>query len=177
MLIVELRLAPATRAAWYRVGIRDTDHLRRPAVELLALPRITGSILHETTEQLHEHHFGLPAYAGASRIFASTTDDLEILRLRVVERSSLAEIAETFQLSRDGVRQRLPSRFGLSGHSPAPVKQRRRPHPLTIEDDRLRDNCCAPQAQIAPPTATDGFEDGCEPERTVREPWLSCRKD
>ena len=72
MLITELGLAPAIREAWLSAGIRDTDHLRLPAVELLALPGITGSILYETVHQLQEHHSGLPAYAGASRIVAST---------------------------------------------------------------------------------------------------------
>lgn len=125
MLIAELGLAPATREAWHGAGIRDTEHLRHPAVDLLALPGITGSILYETVRQLHEHHYGLPAYVGASRIMSYTADDLEMLRLRVVEGDSLTEIAETFRLSREGVRQRLRTRFGLSGE-PSAARERRR---------------------------------------------------
>lgn len=125
MLIAGLELAPATCAVWYAAGVRDTDHLRRPAVELLALPGITGSILYETVCQLNEHHFGLPADADASRIMAPTTNDLEMLRLRIVDGASLNEIGITCNLSRERVRQRLHQQFGLTGEPPAAMEQRR----------------------------------------------------
>jgi hypothetical protein len=124
VLIAELGLTPETREAWYRAGIRDTDQLRRTAVELLALPGITGSILYETVRRLNEYHLGLPASPHAPRILAPTTDDLEMLRLRVVEGASLLEIGDTFELSRERVRQRLQGRFGLSGE-PSAVHDRR----------------------------------------------------
>lgn len=124
MLIAGLELAPATRAVWYAAGIRDTDHLRRPAVELLALPGITGSILYETVCQLNEHQLGLPAYADASRIMAPTTNDLEMLRLRIVEGASLRDTATTFGVSRERVRQILYRHFGMSGEPPAATERR-----------------------------------------------------
>jgi hypothetical protein len=125
VLIAGLELTPATRAVWYAAGIRDTEHLRRPADELLALSGITGSILYETVCQLNEHHLGLPAYADAPRIMAPTTNDLEMLRLRIVDGASLNEIGITCNLSRERVRQRLHQQFGLTGEPPAAMEQRR----------------------------------------------------
>lgn len=137
MLITELKLAPATRAAWYSAGIRDTDHLRRPAVELLALPGITGGALYETVCQLHEHALGLPAYASAPRILASTVHDLEMLRLRIVDGASLAEIASIHKLSREAVRQRLRNHFGLSGEPPAALDRRQTRHIMGPQLERM----------------------------------------
>jgi hypothetical protein len=125
MLIAGLELAPATRAAWLAVGIRDTDGLRQPAVVLLELPGITGSILYETVCQLNEHHLGLPARASAARIMAPTTNDLEMLRLRVVDGATLKEIGIVSKLSRERVRQRLHQQFGLTGEPPAAMERRR----------------------------------------------------
>ena len=137
MLIVELELTPATREAWYAAGIRDTEHLRCPAVELLALPGITGSILYETVRQLNEHHLGLPGYADASRIMAPTTNDLEMLRLRIVDGSSLGEIGTVSSLSRERVRQRLHQQFGLTGEPPEAMKRRQTRSIMRVELERV----------------------------------------
>jgi Sigma-70, region 4 len=125
VLISRLELTPASRAAWLAVGIRDTDGLRRPAAALLELPGITGSILYETVCQLNEHHLSLPARASAARIMAATTDDLEMLRLRVVDGATLKEIGIVSKLSRERVRQRLHRQFGLTGEPPAAMERRR----------------------------------------------------
>jgi hypothetical protein len=125
VLIAGLKLAPATRAAWLAVGIRHTDGLRQPAVALLKLPGITGNILYETVCELNEHHLGLPPHVGAARIMAPTKNDLEMLRLRVIDGATLKEIGIVSKLSRERVRQRLHQQFGLTGEPPAAMEGRR----------------------------------------------------
>lgn len=125
MLIGELGVTPATRAALEAAGIAETGQLRRPASELLSMSPITGAVLYETVCRLNELHIGLPSSASATRITTADDRDLEILRLRIVEGASLRDIAAALGVSRERVRQLLYLHFGMSGEPPAASERRR----------------------------------------------------
>jgi hypothetical protein len=122
MLIAELGLEPATKRALQAAGIKNTDQLR-PANELLATESITGAVLCNIVSRLHAHDLGLRANP---RLRRPTENDIEMLRLRVVEGFALRDIATIFDISPERVRQRLHVRFGLSGEPPAALERRLR---------------------------------------------------
>ena len=122
MLIAELGLAPATKLALRAAGITSIEQLQCPANELLDIEPITGAVLYEVVRRLHAHNLGL--YTNP-RLRPPTENDIEILRLRVVEGLALRDIAVTCNISAERVRQRLNLRFGLSGEPPAALERRR----------------------------------------------------
>jgi hypothetical protein len=122
MLIAELGLAPATKRALRAAGIKNTEQLQRPANELLATEPITGAVLYDVVRGLQTHKLGLLAN---SRLSLPTGNDIEMLRLRVVEALALRDIALTCGISPECVRQRLNRCFGLNGEPPAALERRR----------------------------------------------------
>ena len=122
MLIAELGLKPATKRELRAAGITSLAQLQRPANELLDIEPITGAVLYEVVRRLHAHKLGL--YTNP-RLRLPTENDIEILRLRVVEGLALRDIAVTCGISPERVRQRLNLRFGLNGEPPAAMERRR----------------------------------------------------
>lgn len=125
MVIAELGLAPGTKRALRAAGVKNIEQLQRPAIELLALPGITGAVLYNVACCLHAHGLGLRTSTNLGQRTLPTEGDLEILRLRVVEGHALRDIGAIRELSPERVRQRLNMRFGLSGDPPAVVQRRR----------------------------------------------------
>jgi hypothetical protein len=125
MLIVALGLAPATKRALRAAGIKNTDQLQRPANELLTVKHITGAVVYDVGRRLQAHGLGLRTNTDTRRCALPTEDDLEMLRLRVVEGLALRDIAAICGVSPERVRQRLNLRFGLSGDPPAVLERRR----------------------------------------------------
>jgi hypothetical protein len=137
MLIGELGVTPATQGALEAAGIEETDQLRRPANELLCMSPITGAVLYETVHRLNELQIGLPSSASATRITTASDRDLEMLRQRVVEGESLRDIAATFEVSPERVRQLLYRHFGMSGEPPAAIERRRTRFAMRPELERI----------------------------------------
>ena len=161
MLIAELGVAPATKRALRAAGIKNTDQLQRPANELLAVEHVTGAVVYDIGRRLQVHGLGLRTNTDARRCALPTKDDLEMLRLRVVEGLALRDIAAICGVSAERVRQRLNLRFGLSGDPPAALERRRtrvlrRPYWERIIATRLR------RAESGLPMAVllRGFADG-----------------
>jgi hypothetical protein len=122
MLIAELGLTPASKRALEHAGIETVEQLQRPANDLLAIEAITGVVLHDVACRLHVNGLGLHADQKAR---LPSKNDLEILRLRVVEGFSLRDIAVIIDTSPEHVRQRLNVSFGLSGEPPIRLEHRR----------------------------------------------------
>jgi hypothetical protein len=122
VLIAELGLAPATERALQVAGITTIEQLQRPANELLDIEPITGAVLHDIVYCLHTHGLGLHPNI---RQTLPTENDIEMLRLRVVEGLALREVAFSCGISPERVRQRLNQHFGLHGEPPAALEHRR----------------------------------------------------
>jgi hypothetical protein len=125
MLIAELGLKPATQRALQAAGIESAEQLQRPANELLTVEHVTGAVVYDVGRRLQAHGLGLRTNTDARRCALPTKDDLEMLRLRVVEGLALRDIAAICGVSPERVRQRLNLRFGLSGDPPAVLERRR----------------------------------------------------
>jgi hypothetical protein len=120
MLIAKLGLAPATKRALQAAGIETAGQLQRHANELLATEPITGVMLYDVVCRLRAHNLGLRVNP---RMSLPTEGDLEMLRLRVVEGLALRDIGFICGVSPEHVRQRLNTRFGLSGQPPAALER------------------------------------------------------
>jgi hypothetical protein len=122
VLIAALGLTPATKRALEMAGIETIDQLQRPANDLLAIEPVTGAVLHDVACRLHANGFGLHADL---KTRLPSENDLEILRLRVVEGFALRDIAVILDTSPEHIRQRLIVSFGLSGEPSARLGRRR----------------------------------------------------
>lgn len=128
MIVVQLNVASATEMAWKALGIDDTDKLCRPASDLLTMEGITGGMVFETICQMVERNVWRPhpEHEGYRCLSPPNSCDIAILRLRIVDGSSLKEIGLACKLSRERVRQRLHIQFGMTGEPPAALERRRR---------------------------------------------------
>jgi Sigma-70, region 4 len=120
MHVTELGLSPAALARLEAAGITEVEQLvARPATDLLRRGRFSAAELYEIVGQLSQHGLSLPPIRGG-RIRVSSERDLEMFRLRVVERLTLAEVGERTGVSQERVRQILRLHFGLTGTPPRP---------------------------------------------------------
>lgn len=125
MLVSRLGLTPETLASLEAAGIKDTAGLHRRANELLRIPGITGCAIYEAICRLAKQDVEFPVLPGAKQGSARTDRDLEMLRLRIVDGTSLREIGLLCVVTRERVRQCLHERFGLTGEPPAAIARRR----------------------------------------------------
>jgi hypothetical protein len=114
MHISELGLSPAALASLHAAGITEVEHLTTyPAGDLLHNSRIPTE-LYEIICRLNQHGRSLPSIPGGlERV--PTARNREMLRLRLIEGLSLAEIGHRTGVSRERVRQLLSLHFGLGG--------------------------------------------------------------
>lgn len=115
MHISELGLSPAALACLKAARITEVEHLATyPADELLHTGRIGPTELYEIICRLNQHGRSLPSIPGGlERV--PTARNREMLRLRLIEGLSLAEIGHRTGVSRERVRQLLSLHFGLGG--------------------------------------------------------------
>lgn len=114
MHINELGLSPATLACLEAAGIADVEQLTSiPASDLLDRGLAAAS-LYETVCILAEHMLALRPVA-SGRVRVPDQRARELLRLRLIERLTLAEIGERHNISKERVRQLLALYFGLRG--------------------------------------------------------------
>jgi hypothetical protein len=109
--IKALGLSPAATACLEAEGIRAVEQLT--ATELLDHGVIPAD-LYEIVCQLNDAGLTLPAIPGR-HIRLAGDREREILRLRLIEKLTLGEIAERIGISQERVRQLLNMHFGLTG--------------------------------------------------------------
>ncbi len=115
MHVAELGLSPAAFACLEAAGITDASHLAtHTATELIDSGHFGSAELYEIVCCLNEHGRSLPPiHGGRDRV--PNARNREMLRLRLIERLSLAEIGRRTGVSQERVRQLLRLHFGLSG--------------------------------------------------------------
>ncbi len=125
MHITELGLTAASYACLEAAGIADVEQLiTHPADDLLPRTAHIGPIeLCEVVCQLNRHGYSLPPVPGG-QIKVSGKRNREMLRLRLIEGLTLAEIGQRTGVKHERVRQLLRLHFGLRG-TPPTVKARR----------------------------------------------------
>jgi hypothetical protein len=120
MHVTELGLSPAALACLDAAGITEVEQLvARPATDLIQRSRFKAAELYEIACQLKKHGLSLPPIPGG-HIRVPGERDLEMFRLRLVERLTLAEVGERTGVSQERVRQILRLHFGLTGKPPRP---------------------------------------------------------
>jgi hypothetical protein len=128
MHVTELGLSRVALARLDAAGISEVEQLvTRPATDLIRRDRFRAAELYEIVGQLSEHGLSLPPIRGG-RIRAPSERDLEMFRLRLVERLTLAEVGERTGVSQERVRQILRLHFGLIGTPPRPRGRPRKRH-------------------------------------------------
>lgn len=122
----ELNISAATFACLQAADIHSTDDFARyPCDELLSSPHFGALEVYEIVRELNEHGLTLPPIPGA-RIRLPSTPKYELLRLRMIEGLTFAEIGEQVGLGKERVRQVLRSHYGLRAQPPAVGARRRR---------------------------------------------------
>lgn len=120
MHVSELGLSPAALARLDAAGITEVEQLvARPATDLIRRSRFKAAELYEIVCQLKQHGLSLPPIPGG-HIRVPSERDLEMFRLRLVERLTLAEVGQRTGVSQERVRQILRLHFGLIGTPPRP---------------------------------------------------------
>lgn len=115
MHIRKLGLSPAALACAQAAGITRTEQLTtHPAADLIDSGHFGGPELYDIVCRLNEHRMSLPATPGGQARLPSDRNR-EMLRLRLVEGHSLAEIGRQTGVSQERVRQLLNLHFGLWG--------------------------------------------------------------
>jgi DNA-binding CsgD family transcriptional regulator len=119
----ELALSQAALARLRKADIRTVSQLAEHDLgELLDRPELTSGVeLHELVCALHRH--GLTLFSGHGG-HIQTDRELEILRLRIVEGLTLAQIGARVRLNPERVRQLLKLHFRLRGSPPAVARSR-----------------------------------------------------
>jgi Sigma-70, region 4 len=103
-----------------------SNHFARyPCDELLSSPHFGALEVYELVRELNEHGLTLPPVPGA-KIRLPSTPKYELLRLRLIEGLTFAEIGEQVGLGKERVRQVLRSHYGLKVQPPAVGARRRR---------------------------------------------------
>lgn len=124
MHVDELALSQAALARLTKADIRTVSQLAEHDLgELLDRPKLTSGVeLHELVCALHRH--GLTPFSGRGG-HIQTDRELEILRLRIVEGLTLAQIGARVRLHPERVRQLLNLHFRLRGSPPAVTRSSR----------------------------------------------------
>lgn len=144
----ELNISAATFACLQAADIHNTDDFARfPCDELLSRPHFGALEVYELVRELNEHGFTLPPIPGG-RIRLPSTPKHELVRLRLIDGLTFAEIGQRVGLSKERVRQVLRAHYGLHVEPPAVDARRRR---ATIE--RIH--------TTPPPTRQKGPTDPC----------------
>lgn len=126
----ELNISAATYACVLAAGITDTDDFKQyPCDLLLSSPHFGPLEVYELVRELNEHDLTLPPIPG-SKIRVPSTPKYEVLRLRLIEGLTFAQIGEQVGLSKGRVQQILRAHYGLKALPPAVDARRRR---ATIE--------------------------------------------
>jgi hypothetical protein len=122
----ELNISAATFACLQAADIHDTDDFARyPCDELLSSPHFGALEVYEIVRELNEHGLTLPPIPGA-RVRLPSTPKYELLRLRMIDGLTFAEIGEQVGLSKGRVQQVLRAHYGLRVQPPAVGARRRR---------------------------------------------------
>lgn len=123
MHVTELDLSPTAFAYLRAIGITDVEQLvRHPCGELVLLG-FGAAELYEIVCQLNERDLTLAA--SRSPIYGPRSERYrEMLRLRLVEGRTLADVAGRTGVTKERVRQILAQSFGLRG-TPLTAKARR----------------------------------------------------
>lgn len=80
MVIADLGLAPDTKRALRAAGVKNIDQLQRPAIELLALPGITGAVVYDVARRLQAHGLSLRTKVGTRpTVLATAVCDEELV--------------------------------------------------------------------------------------------------
>jgi hypothetical protein len=115
MHIRKLGLSPAALACARAAGITRTEQLTtHTAADLIDSGHFGGPELYDIVCRLNEHNLCLPATSGG-QMRPPSERNREMLRLRLVEGRSLAEIGKQTGVSQERVRQILNQHFGLWG--------------------------------------------------------------
>lgn len=122
MRVTELNLSRAARACLRGADIRDVEKLGTSR-DLIERPEFSAGVeLYEIVCALNRRGLSLPV--GRYLPHVPRDREREMLRLRVVEGLTLAEIGARFGVGQERVRQLLNLYFGMSGTPPA-AKQHR----------------------------------------------------
>jgi Sigma-70, region 4/Bacterial RNA polymerase, alpha chain C terminal domain len=115
MHITELGLSPAALSCLEAAGIADVEHLTtHTASDLIDSGHFAPAELYEIVCRLNQHELSLPSIAGGiTRVPCERNRDM--LRLRLIEGLTLAEIGKRTGVSTERVRQLLRLHFGLIG--------------------------------------------------------------
>jgi hypothetical protein len=115
MHITELGLSPAALACLQAAAITDVGDLTtRPASDLIASGHFTRAELYEIICCLNQHGLTLPPVPRGA-LHLPNTRNRELLRLRLIEGLTLAQIAKRTGVSPTRARQILVHHYGLSG--------------------------------------------------------------
>jgi Sigma-70, region 4/Bacterial RNA polymerase, alpha chain C terminal domain len=124
MHVAELGLSPKALACLDAARITEVEQLTaRSFIGLIQSGEVGPSELYEIVCQLNQHALSLPARPG-KRMRIPSQRNREMLRLRIIERLTLAEIGERTGISRERVRQILNVHFGLTGTRPTNARDR-----------------------------------------------------
>ncbi|HEV2973995.1 MAG TPA: sigma factor-like helix-turn-helix DNA-binding protein [Solirubrobacteraceae bacterium] len=122
----ELNISAATFACLQAADIhRIEDFSQYPCDELLSNPHLGALEVYEIIRELNEHGFTLPASPG-NKIRLPSTPKYEVIRLRMIDGLTYAEIGERVGLGKERVRQVLASHYGLKSQPPAVGARKRR---------------------------------------------------
>jgi hypothetical protein len=118
MRLSELGVSPAALACLEAAGITDVEHLTtHTATELTDSGHFGPTELYEIVCRLNAHDRSLPPiHGGHDRV--PSARNREMLRLRIIEGLTLAEIGKRTGVSTERVRQLLRVYFGLRGTRP-----------------------------------------------------------
>lgn len=118
MHITELALGREALACLALEDISTIEQLTtRPASELLEGGIITAPVLYEIICRLNQRSLTLPPIPGG-RLHLPDRRARAMLRLRLIDRLTLAAIGERHGIGPERVRQLLARHFGLRGHIP-----------------------------------------------------------
>ncbi|HUB73955.1 MAG TPA: sigma factor-like helix-turn-helix DNA-binding protein [Solirubrobacteraceae bacterium] len=115
MHITELGLSPAAHACLEAAAIAEVEQLTaHPAGDLLDTGHFGRVELHEIINALNDSDLTLPPVP-RGRLRPPRPRERQMLRLRLIERKTLAEIGQQTGVSKERVRQLLNQHFGLTG--------------------------------------------------------------
>jgi DNA-binding CsgD family transcriptional regulator len=136
MRVNELALSQAVLPSLAKAGIHTVEQLAEQNLGgLLRQPEFRSGVeLYELIRELHRH--GLTPFA-ARASHVQTERELEMLRLRVIEGLTLAQIGQRLGIKGERARQLLKLHFGLGGVPPAAKRRPAiKPRPLTLSERR-----------------------------------------
>ncbi len=142
MRVTELDLSPAALACLRAADIRDVEKLGTSR-DLAERPGFGAGVeLYEIVCALNRRGLSLPV--GRYLPHVPRNREREMLRLRVVDGLTLAEIGARFDVGQERVRQLLNLYFGMSGVPPAAKRHRR-----VVTAKRRADDLAAARGQQA----------------------------